>query len=100
MTGLYALQQPDGTLLPIEEAAQIGRDPINPVHVPDPLVSRLHATVWPSGQALYVRDEGSSNGTFVNGKLGRPRRLRQGDRIQVGNTTLTVVAGPTKKLAR
>lgn len=99
MAGLYALQLADGTLLPVEEAAHIGRDPINQVHLTDPLVSRLHATVWQAGQTLYVRDEGSSNGTFVNGKmLNRPQQLRQGDRLRVGNTAMTVVAGPTGQL--
>jgi hypothetical protein len=42
---------------------------------------------------LTVEDLGSTNGTYVNGsRIGGPRVLEPGDRVEVGGTTLEVVA--------
>lgn len=47
----------------------IGRSPENVVVIPDPEVSRKHASLSISGSSLTLKDLGSSNGTFVyNGK--------------------------------
>lgn len=34
--------------------------------IPDMRISRRHAAIIPTGDKLYIRDEGSSGGTFVN----------------------------------
>ncbi len=66
-------------------------------------LSRLHAVVYREGDRIWIVDENSTNGTFVNGErvaaAGTP--LRDGDRIKLGdNTTLTVsVAEPTPAAA-
>jgi pSer/pThr/pTyr-binding forkhead associated (FHA) protein len=36
-----------------------------------------------------IRDLGSTNGTFVNGDRITSQRLNDGDRVNVGRTTLT-----------
>ncbi|HET7405051.1 MAG TPA: FHA domain-containing protein, partial [Candidatus Bathyarchaeia archaeon] len=47
----------------------IGRSPENVVVIPDPEVSRKHASISINGSSLTLKDLGSSNGTFVyNGK--------------------------------
>ena len=47
----------------------IGRSPENVVVIPDPEVSRKHASLSINGGSLTLKDLGSSNGTFVyNGK--------------------------------
>jgi len=47
----------------------IGRSPENVVVIPDPEVSRKHASLSLTGSSLVLKDLGSSNGTFVyNGK--------------------------------
>ena len=47
----------------------IGRSPENVVVIPDPEVSRKHASLSLNGGSLTLKDLGSSNGTFVyNGK--------------------------------
>ena len=56
-------------------------------------LSRLHATIYREGERLWVVDENSSNGTFVNGKKAAPAGspLRNGDVVKIGNATnLTV----------
>lgn len=55
----------------------------------DPAVSRRHALVERFDSFLRVRDLGSSNGTFLNGvKVGGPQRLKPGDAIAIGGTTI------------
>lgn len=57
----------------------------------DPEVSRLHGALEPIGEDWTITDEGlSRNGSFVNGErvTGR-RRLREGDSLRFGNTTVT-----------
>ena len=67
-------------------AFTIGLDPSSDICLPDMLVSRRHAqlTVRPNGDC-WITDEGSRNGTYVNGeKLGaKERLLRDGDKISI-----------------
>lgn len=52
-------------------------------------LSRLHTTVFREGDKVWVVDENSTNGTFVNGETvsfsGTP--LNNGDRIKIGHYT-------------
>lgn len=55
----------------------------------DTSVSRAHARIFYQNGRHFVADDGSSNGTFVNGlRLDAPRALRPGDLLQLGGTTL------------
>jgi len=61
------------------------------VGLKDPYASNQHlvARVTPAG--FVVSDEGSTNGTFVNGIRVETCYLKNGDRIQGGETILEVV---------
>lgn len=51
------------------------------------VVSRVHATIHREGEAYYIEDAGSSNGTYINNlplSTGSRHRLRTGDRIAFG----------------
>jgi hypothetical protein len=48
--------------------ARIGRDPGCDIRVDDDGVSRAHAEIFPLGAQWCVRDLGSSNGTYLDGK--------------------------------
>lgn len=52
-------------------------------------LSRLHATVYREGDRVWIVDENSSNGTFVNGERVAPAGtpLTNGDTIQIGHQT-------------
>jgi pSer/pThr/pTyr-binding forkhead associated (FHA) protein len=52
-------------------------------------LSRLHATIYRDGDRVWVVDENSSNGTFVNGERAAPAGtpLRNGDVIKIGHRT-------------
>ncbi len=74
------------------QAATIGRRSDVDISLPwDPEVSRLHAELVQRAGEWLLADEGvSQNGTYVNGlRLEGRRRLRDGDAITVGRTTLT-----------
>ena len=90
----YVLSAADGAEYPIGSTiTQIGRENTCQIMLGDPLVSRIHATLWVEADVLYVRDEYSSNGAFVNEDPiapEQPRRLSVGDQLRVGNTTFSV----------
>jgi ribosomal protein L40E len=51
------------------------------------IVSRIHADIRVEGDAYYIEDVGSSNGTYINHTPlpgGNRHRLRPGDRISLG----------------
>jgi pSer/pThr/pTyr-binding forkhead associated (FHA) protein len=63
----------------------IGREPGNPIALPlDSTTSRRHAAVAAEAGGFRLRDEGSSNGTFVNGQRIHEHLLRPGDEIRIG----------------
>jgi two-component system response regulator AtoC len=71
------------------------------VSVKDDDVSRLHARVKRSGDAIEVEDLGSRNGTWVNGErieTQRPRRLAAGDELKMGS--IQVIVGHASGLGR
>ncbi|KIY41180.1 hypothetical protein TZ03_08295 [Pseudomonas sp. 10-1B] len=81
--------------LPAQELSAgvlLGRKPHDPRWViADDRASMRHATLQFSHGALRVRDEGSTNGTLLNGRVLQPHRdevLGDGDRLQLGGTEL------------
>ncbi|MCW3057078.1 MAG: hypothetical protein JWO21_1047 [Solirubrobacterales bacterium] len=78
-------------VLEADRAVTIGRGEEVDVSLPwDPSVSSVHAEASRLGSHWLISDEGiSRNGTFVNDeRVGGRRRLRHGDAIRVGHTTL------------
>jgi len=69
-------------------SATIGRAKTNNVVVEDALASRVHAVLVFTPAGLEIRDNHSSNGTFVNGALITSAMLRDGDVVTIGNTDL------------
>ncbi len=55
------------------------------------VVSRIHADIRVEGDAYFIEDVGSSNGTYINHSpllVGNRHRLRPGDRIALGKGDL------------
>lgn len=69
-------------------AVTVGRAKTNGVVVDDALVSHVHAVLVTTPAGVEIRDNNSSNGTFVNGALVTRALLRDGDIVTVGNTDL------------
>ena len=63
----------------------LGQSPECQIPLQDPALSAFHAQLVRHDQGLYIRDLGSSSGTWVNGQcLFGPHSLRDGDHIRVG----------------
>lgn len=62
----------------------IGRTQDNDILINDFAISRAHAVVELRGESYYLKDLGSSNGTYVNGKLidDRGTLLEDGDTVR------------------
>jgi len=85
--------------------ATIGRAKSNSIVVEDALASRVHAILQFTPAGLAIRDDNSSNGTFVNGSQVTSAMLRDGDVVTIGNTDLlatgnTLVALPAAARTR
>ena len=78
----------------VGDRVTLGRDPVNDIVLPgDATISRSHAELDRRERQWVVLDLESRNGTMVNGRRINRHPLRDGDRIEVGSTLLTFVAG-------
>lgn len=74
-----------GRVFPLTAAETwAGRGADCDVVLPDPGVSRRHASVLRVGLAIVLRDNAAKNGTWVNGQPVSEHALRPGDEIQLG----------------
>jgi len=87
-----SLVLPDGMERSIPlSGATIGRRADADVVIDDASVSRRHAQLIRRGDAWYVADIGSRNGTTLNGQaVTREVRLSDGDVLELGEARLTV----------
>ena len=74
----------------ITHTLRVGRSSDCDIFLVDPSVSRNHAVLEIQGDAVIVRDAGSTNGTFVNGERIQLRKLQLGDRVAFGKTEMAV----------
>jgi pSer/pThr/pTyr-binding forkhead associated (FHA) protein len=69
----------------------IGRDPQCQLRPASAAISKRHCAVMVRGSQVFVRDFGSTNGTFVNGELVQGEvELHDGDKLKVGPLEFTV----------
>ncbi len=63
----------------------IGRDPSNTIAINDAEISRQHARMSAQGGKIVIEDNGSTNGTAINGKrISGPHVLKSGEMISFG----------------
>ena len=70
------------------EQMTLGRGGGADVRLVDEGISRFHCRIRHEGGQLVVEDLQSRNGTFLNGERITTRRLEDGDKIQLGRTTV------------
>ena len=91
LTGRFA----DGSLgeFPLGALTSLGRHPSNTLRLVDREVSKEHAIIERVGKDFILKDLGSSNGTFVNGRRVRELKLRDGDEVALGSSRLIFHSG-------
>jgi two-component system, cell cycle response regulator len=78
-----------GQMFPIRNAETvIGRAADASVRLKDDGVSRRHARILHKEGEVFVEDMKSANGTLLNGQRVERAELQDGDKIQVGSTTI------------
>ena len=79
------------TLKLTDNVTSLGRHDDCVIRIKSAQVSRRHCELYEVGGQLMLRDLGSSNGTFVNGKrVTGEQALKHGDEVTVGAVTLRV----------
>ena len=73
----------------LDEELSIGRTNAANIALGDGGLSRVNTTFFLDEDLVFVVDENSTNGTFVNGERisGSPRQIFDGDRIKIGSET-------------
>jgi hypothetical protein len=66
----------------------VGRSTGCDVQIYDPKVSRKHFLIRYGSGAFFLQDQDSSRGTYINGERVMAQRLNDGDRIDLGDTSL------------
>ena len=73
--------------------ARVGSAPGNDLTIADPTVSRVHCEIAQRGDALVLRDRGSTNGTWVEGVRLRDGDVPPGAVVRVGSSAFRVDVG-------
>jgi pSer/pThr/pTyr-binding forkhead associated (FHA) protein len=82
-------EPPSGTTVALGPINSIGRNVNNTIFVEDDFVSANHAMLTFRGRSWFVEDQGSTNGTYVNGhRIDRPVALSFGDELTFGRVRM------------
>jgi hypothetical protein len=82
-----AMGHDPGSAIDVGDGAMLGRSNGADIHVDDPFASSAHARIFQRGQAMFIEDMGSTNGTFLNGRqIRRPEQLNVADTVRIGDT--------------
>ena len=82
-------EPPSGTTIALGPINSIGRNVNNTIFVEDDFVSTNHAMLTFRGRSWFIEDQGSTNGTYVNGhRIDRAVALSFGDEITIGRVRM------------
>lgn len=72
----------------------LGRGKNNNINIKDPFISARHARFVRKQEGYFLEDMNSSNGVFVNNKkIEAPYRMRDGDRVAIGQVEFRFMEG-------
>lgn len=89
--GSHMLFAPPRPPVPVPEQGVLvlGRSRRCDLTIPSPDASRRHAEIVYQDGGYVLRDLGSTNGTYVNGRRVQQHALETGDRIEIGGDLVT-----------
>lgn len=91
---LSVMESPDdepalGTTIALGPINSIGRNVNSTIFIDDDFVSGTHAMLTFRGRSWFIEDQGSTNGTYVNGHLiDRAVALSFGDELTIGRVRM------------
>ncbi len=85
----YVIVDADGRKVPVEDSLVVGRTTDSGLMIDDNAASRRHMEIKARPDTFVWKDLGSTNGTILNGSKMLAGELKNGDRIQIGETILT-----------
>lgn len=98
LSGCIAAGEPSRRLPIHSSPFQIGRRPGVGLQLASPRVSKLHAEIVVQGNELVLRDMGSTNGTFVNGRrIYEDTPIGENDLLQFADTELRIERRPADR---
>ncbi len=101
LKGAVLLTAPNAEYTLYSERVLIGRGPSCQVVVMDPLVSREHAVLKITPEAVLIEDLRSANGVYVNNvRIFERQQLYDGDRLLVGTQELCVFSAEPRRMDR
>lgn len=96
--GWMLVRHADGARIPLRAGRnELGRSAMTHVCLDDHSVSQVHAIIHVRDGCATLRDLGSTNGTWVNGKRVDEQALKVGDQLRLGTVKLSVQAAPTQE---
>ncbi|HEX9634381.1 MAG TPA: FHA domain-containing protein [Candidatus Limnocylindria bacterium] len=82
-------EPPAGHAIALGPINSLGRNVNNTIYVEDDFVSANHAMLTFRGRSWFIEDQGSTNGTYVNGhRIDRAVALSFGDELTVGRVRM------------
>ena len=75
------------------EPMRVGRERGNQICLQSDSVSRRHCRIDKRKTSWFIKDLGSTNGTYVNDELIEEYQLRRGDQIKIGDTIFKYLSG-------
>ena len=82
-----------GKKIPLVAKITLGRDKANGLVIEDKMISRFHAVIQKIKSDYFIKDLGSTNGTYVNKKIvpkDRYVKLHARDIIRLGRTDISI----------
>ena len=73
----------------------LGRDEWNDVCIPDPSISTHHAEIIVDEDGIFFKDNGSTNGSFVDDEPVAEVYLYPGQVLRLGNVAFDIEDDPT-----
>jgi len=86
-------------VFPLKEVTVVGRSNDCDICLSAAHLSRRHAQLQVIDGMLFVRDSGSANGTFLNGKQVAESRVKRGDELRFDSLSFGVI-GPPDEMAK
>lgn len=77
----------------------LGRDAISDIPITDTRMSRQHALLFYYSPDFFLKDLGSTNGSFVNDRRIKQSVIKNEDKIKLGSTVMEFIVSTTEPTA-